>query len=362
MSLLGGNQTQLKLQNRRLVLQNLYRLGQTTRVALAADTGLTKPTIGSLVSELLAEGLVIEDGLGRSTGQGGKRPVLLRFQNEARQVIGLAVERGRAIGVLADLAGLVSAQHELAIGKGGTIPALNAVASALLPQLDAELLGIALALPGRMDTEAGTVISSRALGLENTDVTSEFSRDYGVPVWLANYAELSALGQLAFGFEPAARPENLVTVALDNQVELGISRRSGAEHYGSELAAPLLDSIGLSRSALGGLLPEEEPDSCLRLRYRAVKGDEEARALLDDLAGRLGKLCAWITLIVRPDRISLAGRVTDLGEEFVELIRENMAGHLGSAALPEVSAALTARLGALGATALILQKELGLLT
>jgi len=361
-SLLGGNQTQLKLQNKRLVLQSLYRLGRTTRVALAADTGLTKPTISSLVSELLAEGLVAEDGLGRSTGQGGKRPTLLRFRNAARQVIGLTVERGRASGVLADLSGRVSAQHELTVGPPGTVAALSAVASALLPQLDAELLGIALALPGRLDTATGTVVNSRALGLENVPLGADFEREYGVPVWLANYAELSALGQLAFGFEPGERPASLVTVALDDRVELGVSSRSGAEHYGSELAAPLLDGIGLGREALTELLSGSGPDACLLLRYRALKGDAEARAKLHDLAGRLSTLCAWVTLLIGPDRISFAGRVTDLGEEFIQLIRHGMEQHLGNSALPRLGAALTARLGALGATALILQKELGLLT
>ena len=55
-----GTHSELKRQNRRLVLQALYKLELTTRVALANATGLTKPTISSLVSEFLEEGLVNE--------------------------------------------------------------------------------------------------------------------------------------------------------------------------------------------------------------------------------------------------------------------------------------------------------------
>ena len=356
--MLGGNQTQLKLQNRRQVLRELYRLERTTRVALATGTGLTKPTISSLVAELIEEGLVTEDGLGRSTGQGGKRPTLLRFRPDARQVIGVAVERGKAVGVLADLIGAVTARHAPELAPADAVASIKAVAAALLPQLDAPLLGIAFAIPGQIDTAAGVIRRSVSLGLQ--DAAVEVGTQ--VPVWLANYAELSALGQLAFGFEPAERPASLVTVALDGQVELGVSLRFGADHFGSELAAPLLAGIGLDAAGLDELLPAADPDSCLLLRYRAGRGEAAATAVLQELAERLARLCAWAVLIVRPERLSLGGRLADLGEEFLELLRMRMIHELGEVPLPIVGTAHSEQLAALGAAALVLQKELGLLS
>lgn len=360
--MIGGNQTQLKRQNLRQVLQEFYRLETTTRVALAASTGLTKPTIGSLVNELIGEGLVSEDGFGRSTDLGGKRPTLLRFRPDARQVIGVAVEQGRAVAVLCDLFGNISARHELNLDPADVTASLKAVAAALRPQLDAPLLGIACALPGRVDTAAGTVIKSASLGLQDAGIAGELEQSHGVPVWLANYAELSALGQLAFGFEVAERPASLVTVALDGQVELGVSLRHGADHHGSELAAPLLAEAGLSAGELAQLLPTDEPNGWLRLRYSAGNGDPAAQARLRELASRLGHLCAWATLIVRPDRLTLSGRLVDLGDGFLELLRSSMASKLGGSGLPIVGLAHADHLAALGAAALVLQKELGLLS
>lgn len=360
--MIGGNQTQLKRQNLRQVLQSFYRLETTTRVALAAATGLTKPTISSLVNELIDEGLISEDGYGTSTDQGGKRPALLHFMPAARQVIGVAVERGSVVGVLCDLFGKPSARHEMRLDPGNVGASLKAVAAALRPQLDAPLLGIAFALPGRVDTAAGKVSKSASLNLEDVHLAGELEHGHGVPVWLANYAELSALGQLAFGFDPADRPLSLVTVALEGQVELGVSLRHGADHHGSELAAPLLDAAGLSAQALEELLPTDEPDCCLRLRYLAGTGDPAALARLLDLADRLGHLCAWATLVLRPERLTLSGRLAELGDGFTEMLRESMSSKLGRFDLPVVGVAHADHLAALGAAALVLQKELGLLS
>ncbi len=360
--MIRGTHSELKRQNRRLVLRALYQLGLTTRVALANETGLTKPTISSLVTEFLEEGLVSEDGRGSSTGQGGKRPTLLRFQPGSRQVIGIGVEHDRTVGLLADLSGEVSAQHVVSHGSGSLEEALAAVTDGLIPQLDAPLLGIGVALPGQVDTRSGTVLHSAALGLEEADLAGPLRQEFAVPVWLANYAELSALGQLAFGSAAESRPRTLVTIALDGQVELGVSQQAGGEHYGSELAAPLLQEIGLDRGSLELLLPKGRDESWLGLRYLGLRGDEAALGRTRELADRLARLCAWTVLILGPDLISLSGSVTDLGAEFLAQLRESVDRRLGPGVAPRLELAQSRQLGPLGAVALVLQQELELLT
>ena len=48
--------------NRSLVLQTLYSSGAMSRADLARATGLTRVTISDLISELIAEDLVVEQG------------------------------------------------------------------------------------------------------------------------------------------------------------------------------------------------------------------------------------------------------------------------------------------------------------
>jgi hypothetical protein len=62
----------IRLHNRSLVLQTLYRTGLQSRADLARATGLTRVTMSDLVSELMGENLVVELGQ-RQEPRPGKR-------------------------------------------------------------------------------------------------------------------------------------------------------------------------------------------------------------------------------------------------------------------------------------------------
>src|SRR5579859_3229259 len=105
--------SQLRRINRQLLLRAVYAGPSTSRAELAHETGLTKPTVSELIQELIDQGYLIETGLGNSTDEGGKRPRLLKYVPNARQVIGLALTTWRVNGVLANLDGKVAAQHQV---------------------------------------------------------------------------------------------------------------------------------------------------------------------------------------------------------------------------------------------------------
>ena len=79
-SLAGGT-------SRGLVLDLIRTLGPISRVELAETTGLTQATMSTVVRQLLGEGLVIETGRGESTG--GKPPVMLDVNPDARFAVGV---------------------------------------------------------------------------------------------------------------------------------------------------------------------------------------------------------------------------------------------------------------------------------
>lgn len=367
---------QLRQHNRRLVLRMLYAGEVNTRAALAAVTGLTKPTVSNLVSELIEEGYVSEGGLGSSTGSGGKRPTLLTFRRDARQVIGVAVDTKRAIGVLSNLAGEPAALHTRTLeekGAAGVRNAITDVVNGLLPQLDAPLLSLGVALPGQVKTRTGVVQRSAALSLRDEPLGAALSELFGVPAHLGNYAELCALGQLAYGPQEEAHSRTLVTMTLDEDLELGVSLNSGATHYGSELTGPLLRDLRLgwcrtselAEQARAGspdtLLPEDDL-RYLQIRYAAARGDETAARLMRTLARSLAHPTAWVVSILQPAHVSLAGAVTDLGDSFLDLLRAEVAALLTPGALEDVNfgMAYSDQLGAMGAVALATQAELEL--
>src|SRR5512139_977097 len=106
-----ANLSHTRTHNSRLVLKTIYDQGPLSRADLTRATQLAAPTVSDVVSDLLAQGLVEEVGYGQSTG--GKRPILLRVVDDARQLIGLDLGRGDFRGVLSDLRGAIGRRIDL---------------------------------------------------------------------------------------------------------------------------------------------------------------------------------------------------------------------------------------------------------
>ena len=373
---------QLRRHNLHLVLRAIYSGAAESRAELAVVTGLTKPTVSTLIGELLAEGFISERGPGRSSESGGKRPTLLRFEPRARQVIGVSVVGNRALGVLSDLAGETSALHvrELAPGEdplADDAAAVGDVVAGLLPQLDAPLLGIGVGLPG----SGASPRPAASLG-----------RRFGVSVYLGNQAELSALGQLAYA-DGVEQGGTLVNLIVDGGIEMGVCMAGGAVHYGSDLADLVAPAEGVARQLrellawgavrgrveavldaasaepgranVGSQVGDAEPavPSYLRLRQAAGHGNVAATALIDELARNLSVVLAWLVATVRPSQVSLGGRLSDLGESFLDRLKEHAGTQVPAEQLERValSLAYSEQLGAMGAVALVVQAELELL-
>ncbi|MDQ2699293.1 MAG: ROK family transcriptional regulator, partial [Actinomycetota bacterium] len=56
--------------NRSLLLQTLFHGGAMSRADLSRETGLTRVTVSDLVAELIADGIVAEQGLREASGPG----------------------------------------------------------------------------------------------------------------------------------------------------------------------------------------------------------------------------------------------------------------------------------------------------
>lgn len=391
MNIQKATHEQLKRHNRQLVLRAVYGGLANSRAALAQATGLAKPTVSSLIGDLLEEGLLTERGRGPSTGSGGKRPRLLEFMPAARQVIGISINQARASGVLSNLAGEISARHSLHLSAGENDPAniadigiVQDVVNGLIAQLDAPLLCIGVGVPGTVDTSSGIVRQSRQLGWSNLPLATQLTARYEIPVYVGNSTELCALAQFAFGTNGESAPRNLVTVLVDHGVEVGVTLEGGSYHSGGDISNLHLLAAGSrpNHQRLDSLfnweairsrvqeLREVYPGSSLpdcdlsfmHIRYCATKGDSAALELCDELSARLAMVISWVIGLLQPETISLAGPIADLGEAFLERVAEETAQLLAPVALSaSFSLAYSPNLGALGAVALVLQKELAIL-
>src|SRR5690625_986935 len=105
------NQHVVKKENKALVLDKIKQNSPISRADIATSTGLNKGTVSSLVNDLLVEELIYESGPGKSSG--GRRPVMLLFNQLAGCSIGIDLGVNYLLGVLTDLNGNILHQENI---------------------------------------------------------------------------------------------------------------------------------------------------------------------------------------------------------------------------------------------------------
>lgn len=187
--------------NRSLVLQALYRDGRRSRADLARETGLTRVTVSDLVAELIADGLLVELGQREET-RPGKPATLLDLDRGAFTIVGLDLSEHETFsGALLDLDGTLLHGDEIALDGATGVAALEkveALAARLLEHATAPVLGIGVGSPGVVDPE-GTVQSAPNLGWTGLPLQTILAARFGVPVLVANDANVAVLAEHSFG-------------------------------------------------------------------------------------------------------------------------------------------------------------------
>ncbi|MEM6280737.1 MAG: ROK family protein [Chloroflexota bacterium] len=376
-----STRTESRAKNRQLILQHIHAGIADSRAALAHATGLTKPTVGDIVSTLIDEGLLVEAGRGKSTESGGKRPRLLEFLPSARQVIGVSIQRDRIIGALADLNGEPLVHHELPLRDvtgEDPLDLLETVINGLAAQLTSELLCIGISTPGVVDTSGGVVRVARRFGWKELPLAAYFARIYAVPVYVGNDTELATRARLAM--QAAEDVRNIVTVIIEDRIEVGFAFAGRAYHHSDDLGKLQLasddshgwiDRLGwaalqLQATRLRGNYPQSQLPAdwdTIDLLYGLHMGDALCARLYDDIAANLGRVFAWIVGLLRPDEIVLAGAMADLGTALIDRVEAHTRHLLPSGLVDNVafSVETDATLSLNGALVLSLQNELGIL-
>jgi glucokinase-like ROK family protein len=388
---------QLKEHNQRLVSKAIYTGQATSRAAIAQETRLTRPTVSQIVGELLQAGLVQEVGPGASSG--GKPPMLLGFNDDAYQIIGLHVGGRNSIGAVTDLRGRIltrAVQPSARSEDEGVLLGLCLVLDELRAQATRPLLGIGVSAPGLVDYERGVVHYSANLGWRDLPLKEQLATRCGdrAPIFVDNDTNLAALGERVFGVGGGV--DNMVIVMAGTRgIGAGVII-NGEIYHGTTGGAgeighmPIADhgvpcvcgrqgcleavasgwalirraqeaAVLYPNSTLSTLAPDTFTFENVRQAVEA--GDPVAVALAREAGRYLGLAVATLISTVNPQRVVVGGSVSELGEPFFDSLRCTVAEHTLSL-LADQTEILPASLGtdvnALGAVAQVLMGELGL--
>ncbi|MCL4416502.1 MAG: ROK family transcriptional regulator [Actinobacteria bacterium] len=218
MNLIGKPELVRKI-NRQLVLKYIRQEQVLTKTDLYELTGLSKVTINEIVDLLLKKGLVIKSGYGNSGKEGGKRPLLIKFNPSAYYTIGVLIGEHKIRCGITDLNGKIIHENNIdtEINKGPKdvikrlIKLINETMNSNIYEKK-KLLGIGVGLPGIIDFDNGIIrIFTRFHEWKDIPLREIIQNEFDVPVALDNEVSVRALGEKWFGI--AKKVNNFITIA-----------------------------------------------------------------------------------------------------------------------------------------------------
>ena len=253
------------------ILEVVRRRGETSRVEISRELGVTPATVTYAVKRLLAAGLLMEGGFARSNG--GKRASLLRLNDQARRALGCTIETDRLSLVGVDLTGALRARIAVPLEDSThpaeVRPALHRALSMLHPQEHAHAAtGIGFAIPYGLGGAGVALLQQVTAGLE-------------IPSISANSPACAALGS----FWSGEQPEHGLCATVHMDAGLGLSiLQDGRPLEPGPGSAATLDHVGIDPAgppcACGGR-------GCLH-QYASASAIIDRAAAQEGLAEELG--------------------------------------------------------------------------
>lgn len=194
----------MKSVNKSTILNKVRQYGPISRAEIAKDTGITPPTVSSIVKELIDEKLVVESVLGES--QGGRKPTMLLLNKNDHYVIGVDAGSDSIKVCVSDLVGTILVRSELPIYSHTTIESFLAVMiqaiQLVIKDMGAnrnKVIGIGIAMHGVVEVATGTSLYSANSGLRNIQIKKVLENTFDRQVIVENNSRAMALGEYWFG-------------------------------------------------------------------------------------------------------------------------------------------------------------------
>ncbi len=316
-----------------------------SKADLVPAAGLARTTVSTAVDELLARGVLRQDGTRPTTGRGRPADRLAVSPRGGQVLLADVGARGAHLAV-ADLRQQVLAHEHIDVdvrdGPDTVLGAVQAHLTALRSRSPggAPVRALVIGLPGPVDGHLGVPVRPPIMpGWHAYPVSARLRDAFGCSVILENDVNLRALG------EARALPADqapLLFVKVGTGIGGGLITREGALHHGADGAAGdighirvrgapdigcvcgnvgCIEAVASAGAIASRLGTADGPASIADLRALIGRADPTALALVREGAGLIGEVVATLVHFYNPARVTLGGSLTAASDELLAGVR-----------------------------------------
>lgn len=388
----------IKDYNELKILRFIKNNKKVSRAEISKQYNISKAAVSDIVNRLIEQGYVSETGVGTSTKRGGRKPVLLNFNQKAGYVIGIEIKRSFARVALIDLNVKVYDFNVLEFEEGYSIESVLHDIFIIIDKYrklkwvnDSKLIGIGVAVPGLIDYEKGCIkVSDTLKNWVGVPIKNIIEERYETHTVIENDVKARTLSEYHFG--AGKKYDNLVNVwigdglgagiIIDGHLIRGITASAGEIGY-DELGffvkdpenfpllynnqkdfGDILSNKLLIQAATNALNNGNTTDLCKeRLSLETIveaaeKNDPLATSLLREFAELLGIICINLVNTLNMELLVISGKLVRKSNVLIKYIIEKVHKDLLSVpahAVKIIAAELNERGGVLGSAGLVLE-------
>jgi predicted NBD/HSP70 family sugar kinase len=373
------------------VFRLLWRKKRMSRADIARELNLSRSTASKIVDTLLETRLIAEIGTAKSTG--GRKPIVLEFQDDARGILGVDLGASHIAVALTNMRGRVygwvERDHPVRMDPEGTRSLVIEMCENLIDAQNRPqnwLLSVGVSVPSPVDPLQPRHLSEVVIpAWQGRSGIEQLESHFKVPVFIDNDANLGTLAEFWWG---AGRNRNhFVYIKISTGIGAGYVLNGdiyrGANGFAGEMGHVSLDPNGeLCVCGLRGclatkvtvpamikraktLLGEFPASSLIRSEINqqsiadaAMDGDPLAERVIQEVATSLSTaIIGWLNLM-NPELVVVGSGSTHIDNLVLPIVRQKIGKHtLVQSAAAEIQSSQLGNQGvAIGAATLVIDR------
>lgn len=299
--------------NRNRILRCLITKGPATRAELARRTGMSRPTVSVIATELLNSGVVTE---GDRVSSGGAPGTLLEIAKNTGVIVALDLRDAEDIklATVSSAGSVISSSRIRAANERAVVTAVDGYVKAMEP---GAVIGVAVAVSGFVDP-AGSWVENTTNDLD-VRVVDDLRRALRLPIYPVNATDACTMADLRDSPEGLSGHMTVVVPAAAAGLVVEGRLLTGAKR-------PAGDIAHVVTSTSGPVCPECKA-TCLYAQVRQLSTDDSLR-VRRRTAATLASVLAPIVAAVEMEQVVLAGLPDEMAASMSALTEAELSRRL----------------------------------